>query len=288
MGDCSPPPSPPIAIQPHPRKRFEVSSVGFDENLLLTGSSPYGDHSWMGLRVPTLGTASLTKPQDNRYLFNCAAIEIPEGRRFRLLGYRKFVSIGELFTPDAGPPAYVVEFEVTSPFWRFPDNGNVSWHLMRIGRNEYPQPRAILAKDRAPSLIRDWSLNPAMLYNTITLGAPGIYPTLTAYTAPRKGRPWGSPLVGDLGTRHDLEVPWRSPVGWRSFGDDGIEVEGNCTVALFASVFQTTVGSRVILNTAWGRGQKIASGIAPEDAFLMNFANAIYWRVGGSLMWEEI
>ena len=69
---------------------------------------------------------------------------------------------------------------------------------------------------------------------------------------------------------------------------NGIEVEGNCTVALFASVFQTTVGSRVILNTAWGRGQKIASGIAPEDAFLMNFANAIYWRVGGSLMWEEI
>jgi hypothetical protein len=122
-----------------------------------------------------------------------------------------------------------------------------------------------------------------VLYETATLPVlDQYYVDLTSYTPPNLGRPWGQPIRSGLGTFMDQRTEWRTHGGWHSL-DAG--VEGPCTVGMFASVRQTDPVARPKL-TLPGTVAAAVGGLSSEDAFIQNFPNAIYWRVGGSMIVE--
>lgn len=249
---------------------IEITTTGIDENLQLHA------RTGVGLRVPTLATST----KDGRYLFMLAAFSLGEHARARIIGYRQLVTLG---VKQSGNPPFIAELEVTSPQWH-PSDANIVWHLQTLGPpNNQGGP---YLPDQGPadteSFKFGFSMTPALLYKTATLAALNpFYVNLTAYTPPNLGRPWGRPLRnGAQGTFLDLRTPWRTDYAWDSLD---IPVEGPDTIAFFASVAQSNPSTRAILTPP---GTFFSSGIAPEDAFLLNFPGAIYWRVGGSLIVE--
>lgn len=260
------------------RKRFEIATSGFDENLQGIFSDPYGGTSSVGLRIPALPTSNPSGGPGNRYLFNLCSFSLGEGAKGRILGYRQLVTLGYSQPTDGGAP-YNVEFEVTSPFWRFPD-GNISWHLQRLGPLDAPTG----VQTQGPNDVRNfkykWCDTPALLYQSATLVSPQ-YVTLTAYTPPNGGRPWGRPLRnGQQGTFLDLRARWRSSQAWSSLD---IPFEGPDVIAFQASVRQTNFDTRPSLAPP---GTFFPGGAAPEDQFVLNFPDAIYWRIAGTLIVE--
>lgn len=264
------------------KTRFEVVTSGFDESLQTVFGDPYGGTSNVGLRVPTLATPSGAESYVNRYLFNLASFSVGEGARGRILGWRQLVTLGYRYSSGTGAAPYTVELPVASPIWRFPD-GNISWHLQRLGP---PSEAGIALPSPGPndqrSLKYKWCETPALLYQAVTLPALNPqYVDLTAYTPPNSGRPWGTPLQnGQQGTFYDLRANWRDDQAWFSLD---IPFEGPDIVALFASVKQTNPSTRPTLALP---GTVYQNGLGPEDLFLQNYPNAIYWRVAGSLIVE--
>jgi hypothetical protein len=275
--------------------RIEVASSGIDESMQLIASDPFASQSWVGLRVPTASTASLTpagQPQySSRYLFLCAAFSIGEGARAHLFGYRQMVTLtffepthGGGEDPSGGLPH---ELLVTSPFWHFVD-ATYSFHLRRLG----PAPaRGFPLTTPAPgdrnTLKYRYSDAPALLYESVTLPAGNpYYVNLTAYTPPNAGKPWGTPLSdGHQGTIYGLRTPWSDAQAWKSLD---IEVEGPDTVALFCSVAQTAPTTRA---ASAETSPANTIGLCPEDQFLnqalfLGSAGAIYGRVGGAILYE--
>jgi hypothetical protein len=252
-----------------PKRVFEISSSGPDEFLQLIGGDPFGGSTGPGLRVPTLAI-----PQ-TRYLFNACAFSIAEGSRARILGYRQLVTIGQ-----AGVPGIrFVEQEVISPVWRFED-GNVWMGLRRLGP---PNANGIPFQTPVPYPPLDgtafrWSMGSSLLFESLT--SPDSYYThLSAYTPPNRGRPWGTPL--DSGNDWlSLQTQWRTHGAWNALD---LAVEGPDTIGLAISVLQTDPSTRdaIQLPETFRPG-----GLSIEEQFLLNFPNAIYWRVGGSLIVE--
>jgi hypothetical protein len=273
------------------KRRFEIASSGFDEYLSLVGGDPFGGSNSVGLRIPTLPTPTiLGGGAQLRYLFNLASFTVGEGACVRIRGYRQLLTIGATQqTPREGPnpnPIYVIEQEVVDPFWRFND-GNVSWHLHVMGNpNASDVPRGVTAPytDVARDVVsykRYWADSPALLYGPGSGVAPGnIYTNIASYVPPNNGKPYGSAINAAQGTFYDLRIPWRDSRAWDALD---IPVEGPATVAFFASVRQTNPSTRNVLAIP----SFAPGGISTEEAFLTNFANAIYWRVGGSLIVEE-
>lgn len=75
---------------------------------------------------------------------------------------------------------------------------------------------------------------------------------------------------------------------WNATSDDklNIVVNGNCRISLYASVLQTNPATRLAA-TALTASNVISSGIAPEDAFVANFAGAMYWRIYGAILFDD-
>jgi hypothetical protein len=277
------------------RRRFEVSSYGVDETRQLSGTSPYGGSAWLGLRVPTLSTASLTPPGrargNFRYLFNGAAFSVGAGSRARIIGYRQYHEIGFLVPVDprdriAGG-VRAITLPVTTPGWAFPD-ATVSWHFRVLGDpNAQGLPLFTPAPQNGQNLAKGFKMGPALLYQTITLPAGDpYYVDLTAYTPPNGGQPFGRPLTDhpQSSTILGLATDWRTPDAWGSLD---VEVRGPETVAAFISVAQTDPSSYPALPFTPANA---GVGITPEDAFLANAlaasGAAIQWRVGVSMIVE--
>lgn len=250
----------------------EIATSGIDEFLQGLGGDAFGGSSTMGLRVPTLATTSPA----NRYLFNLASFSIGESTKARLLGYRQYVTLGKNVGSSDAPR--FVEMPVENPGFRLPD-GNVTFHLQRLGgpnSQGFPKPAD---PTQLRSFARNWTDGPALLFRDYTIGAgDAFYPNLSAYTPPNGGRPWGEPLRnGVQGTIYDLRTQQRTHGAWSSLD---VALEGPCTVALFASVWQSAGAS----------GPPGIETVADlpnamqEEQFLVAFPGAIYWRVGGALI----
>jgi hypothetical protein len=272
-------------------RRWEIATTGFDEYLQLIGGDPYsanGASTSVGLRVPTLATPTvLLGGLTSRYLFLLSSFSVPEGGRVRIRGYRQMVTIGyKQVEGESSPTTRIVEQLVTSPFWRFAD-GNVSWHIHRIGSPNaqgVPQNPGNGPADMS-SFKQYWADGPALLYGPPAPARPAgdIYTNLGSYAPPNAGKPYGQPVASKQGTFYDLRSPWEADRAWDSLD---IPIDGPDTIAFFASVRQTNPEARVAL-AAPSTPLNYQAGLSSEEQFLLNFPNAIYWRVAGSLIVEE-
>ena len=250
----------------------EIVTTGLDEYLQGTGGDPFASSSSFGLRVPTLATPNA----QSRYLFLLASFSLNHGAQAKIVGYRQFASLG--VSPSAGR---FFEQEIQSPNFRLPD-GNISWHLQRLGppnAQGYPQGQAPLDLN---SFKKGFAQGPCLLYSNYTIAAGNrIYTQLTSYTPPNGGKPWGSSVPsGHQPTFFDLRAPWRDAESWGSLD---MNVEGPCTIAFFASVYQSG-GAYGVATSPLAFG----NGLSNEEQFVGNFSSPrpIYWRVGGALILE--
>lgn len=250
--------------------RTELSTAGLDPSLQNVSSDPHGGAYNVGLRIPPAPPA-VSKPQ-NRFLYILSMMRVNANAKVRVVGMRQLVTIGQFVENDAGQ-RYPVEIEVESPFWHFSD-ANITWYIQRVP----PLNINTAGFDEASTTSTDsegaqfaYSVTPALLYQEIA----------TAYVPPNGGAPYGVPLTPDLSGFHDLRFNWRSNNAWNNSLD--IQVEGPCDIALFASVQQTNPETRPVLGVTDAQ----IPYISKEDAFTVNFPEAVYWRIAGSLIFEE-
>jgi hypothetical protein len=240
-------------------RRFEVSTYGFDADLQLLSSDPYGGAASLGLAVP----ATLPTDPAQRYLFLLAQAEFGPNVKGRVVGLRQYLEIGT-YVDNQGGCSYPLSLEVTSPRWRFID-GNVSWHLTRVDptlyRNEHP--------NDAEGLQFADSTTPALIFQVPPAD----------YHGPNGGRPYGTAVDPQLSCFYDLRYPWNNDDA--QYLDD--EFEGPCRIAFWASVLQTDPNARCTLALP---GNVTTLMIPPEDAFVVNFPNSVYTRVAGSIIFE--
>ena len=246
------------------RRRFEVSTVGRDDNLVLVGADPWGSPAFTGLPVPPAGTPE-GSPQ-LRYLFMACRARFRAQDRVRLVGLKQYADIFGTVAPEGGPP-YTFRRQITSPLWRFFD-GNISWHVQRIP----PIWRDQRNPANADSLMYQDALAPALLYQSLAGGA---------YVPPNAGRPWGKPLPGcDLGNLHDIRYPW---VDSQSERELSIPIETPCDVVCYISVAQHGVA-----NVGPTPSTAQIAAMTPEDQFWLAFKTTCqYGRVAASMIFEE-
>ena len=276
---------------PHPKRIYDYASAGIDEYTQGILSDPSGSVNGMALRVPGLSTVASAKEAElssavfDRYLFALCSVQIGHARR-RLVGLGQYATIGYLITKDVEDQSKSrsIECQVITPSFRF-DSGNLSWHL--TVHSEINRPIGALNADSFSYLFAPMSLvYQAATFNAANLnvyGRPDYYTTLTSYTPPNNGFPYGSALIPALGTFYDIRFPWNYG---DCLGNMDFEVEGPCTVTFWCSVCQRDTSNEIRatspnddpLETGWG---------GPEETFLQNFPDAIYWRVGGRMIWED-
>lgn len=279
-----------------PLTRLEVVTTGIDEQLQFYGGDALSQPGSMGLRIPALDTATaaagdsppwapgLSGALVGRYLFMLASFSLEHGASARLRGWRQYLTIGVDVGADGAHR--VVEMPVTTPNWRFPD-GNVSWHLMDMGdpnaQGLARPPTSTPPQPNLASFVFRNTTSPALLWESYTVpAADPFYVHLTAYKPPNQGQPYGIPLLdGGYSTIYDLRSgPWNSTQAWESLD---VPLGGGRTIAAFASVRQTNPSSRIAITAP---SPFFSGGIPPEEAFLLNFPGAIYWRIGVSLIIE--
>jgi hypothetical protein len=265
-----------------PKRILEISSSGPDEFLQLIGGDPYGGSTSVGMRVPTLALPAVAGTQQNRYLFNGAAFSIGENGKARILGYRQLVTLGQanVGAGEGSTPRFV-EQEVTSPFWRFQD-GNVWMGLRQVGG---PNAQGVPIQTPPPyPPLKGTSFRtgmaPSLLYEKLTTPVGDTqYVDLTAYVPPNAGRTWGHPVQSGNDWL-SLQTQWRTHGAWHSMD---LELEGPDTFMVFISVLQSDPSTRRPLAVP---GTFFPGGLSAEEQFLLNYPNAIYWRVGCSLIVE--
>jgi hypothetical protein len=250
--------------------RFEVSTQGRDPALALIKGNPYGTVTGPGLIIPA--TPPATNTSSNRYLFLLAQWQVNVGELVRLVGIRQYLTLGALVPQvefEETVYNYVAELPITSATWHLAD-ANVSWHLRRVDL----QPNLNQSPFNKPNYMFRQPVTPALMFENDFTQAGG-------YKPPFGGRPPGNTLVSDLGSFQDIRFPWQSNQAWDQLD---VEVRGPCMVALFASVQQSTPGTRPTLSLPEGY---IAGGLPPEEVFLQNFPSAVYYRIAGSLIFER-
>lgn len=264
-----------------PKRIIEISSSGPDEYLQLIGGDPFGGTNAVGMRVPTIQLPAVAGTANNRYLFNACAFSFADGAKGRILGYRQLVTIGlsDVGSGSPGDAPRFIEQEVLSPMFRLPD-GNVWMGLRHSGG---PNWQGIPFNTPAPGLPPNGTsfrvgMAPSLLYEDITLPAGDqFYVDLTDYTPPNGGRAWGTPLQSGNDFL-SLQTNWRTWGAWHSLD---IGVEGPDKIAIFISVLQGNPATRNRLAVP-----TYPTNLPPEEQFLLNYPDAIYWRVGASLIVE--
>jgi hypothetical protein len=275
-----------------PRPRYEPACTGLDPAFQGIGSSPYGDQSGMGLVWPFAPAHAPTEGHPlgvGPYLAVLDMFYVPSGMRKRLRGIRQLRTLRAITNPGSEDEApRPTEIVVTTPNWHFPDQ-YFSWHLRELPDTLLQRIRPATGPfDTQNFAFRMSVANAAILYENASFnafdldarGKPDFYHLLTGYVPPNAGRPWGNP-VGKWGTFYDLRAPWNDSHAWSSLD---IEIAGPCTVALFASCLQTNFASRTPITLP---GTLISTGIAPEEAFAVNWSTAIEGRVAGQLVVED-
>ena len=252
--------------------RYEIVAAGADPSLALVGSDPWNTTVNTGLQVPSAPTSSV----GGRYLFQLARVQFNSGEvGVRLTGIRQYAELTATVT--SGGTTYPFRREIIDPLFHPPD-GNISWHVMVIPKTQMAR-RNVQNADTV--IFRD-SYGPALLYETIAIPPGNFYPSLTVYTPPNGGRPWGRPIGASLGNIHDLRYRWRY-AQLEEMLDMPIPLP--CDVALVASVRQN--------NPALNPAASILtanqfSALSPEEQFLTAYsATAQYGRIAGSLVFSE-
>jgi hypothetical protein len=245
--------------------KYEVSTKGFDPRFQAVGTGPGSGATYVGIPVPIFAGPGVT----GRYLFMLANAQFGAHRRARLVGIRTMATI---LAQVAVPPtsAYFLEKVIRNPVWAFQD-ANISWHLRQV--NQAPN-IPVNPLNRADSA-QDYAVTPALLYRTIDYA--GVYSPPSIQ---------GEPLIGDLGTWHDLRFPWETSNAWSAVD---MQFSGPCHIALYASVKQTNPALRTPLAIpAGGTNEQFALTTSnEEDLFVSAYPQAIYGRVAGSLIFEE-
>lgn len=271
------------------RKRIVSATASLDPGRNFVGG-PAGDLSNVGLIIPTDPTTS----QYRRFLVRLAALQIesrvrahitsirqlltiaaklPILQEERLLNRRMMVGGGE---PAPDPcefaPAILLEREVRTPHWSFPD-GNVVWFL-----REMP----IRSADREPPAVyrNGWDRDPYGLDSAILY----LNPAPGAYVPPANGVPPGDP-IGMYGTIRSIEFPWRTHTSNQNALE--LEVDGPCIIAMYASIWQTDPATRPVPALGPGLEQfTTESGIEEEDLFWISNPCSRYHRIGAELTVE--
>lgn len=247
--------------------RFErkiITTVQLDPGMQFVGSSPAsGDWYSTGIVIPA---APSTSTSFTRYLTRLCGVSIDANSRCIIRSIRQMLTIG--VEVESGTPGLVIplELDVVSPCWHF-TNGNVSWHLRMVN-------------PRVPHNTREFS-DSGPFPPPFSAAEDGTTSTILArdnvpYHAMDQGQPYGEPVAG-LGTFRDMRYPWSNS---SEPADLGIEVRGPGELVLFASVAQTNPETRpapppVLPNLAVLR---------PEDAFVLTFSQARYWRIGAEMV----
>lgn len=262
----------------------EISASGVDEALANLSADAYGTYpaGSMGLRVPSLATSNPA----NRYLFQLATLDVDVANPVRLVGWRQFISIG-MNLATTGIPLAPIELEVKTPHWRFLD-GNWSFHLVKeafMGVGSKPT-----ASNFSPGRCK----GSALLYGSATFSAgnadangnPYYYQVgMTAYTPPAGITASWQDVVG-LSNVQDLRAPYSDARVWGSLN---VIVRGPCRLSLYASIAQTSPSTRTALVFPSGEPEATTT---PEEYFVKTYsgggAGPIVWRVGGSLIIEDI
>jgi hypothetical protein len=265
--------------------RLEATTSGIDEFLQGIGNDPFRSLSADGLRVP-----GLVNTPSTRYLFQAVTISVANGERIRLLGRRQMMRLGVVQPGGTDPetPPRLIELDVVSPSFRLPD-GNVSWHLMRV------PPRQGLTTvrpwtDSTNFIFRRAATGSALVYETATFpagsvnpfGRPDFYVSMTGYTPPNSGWPYGTPL---LPTWHGVRNPWSDPY---SADWTGLEINGPCDIIDYISVLQTSGGGNPQIVQPSNPHDLDLLG-TPEERFLAAYPGAVQiWRVGSAIQYEVL
>lgn len=260
--------------------RYEVVTAGRDPERELIGGDPWDTNVGTGLVIPATPSSEIGNA---RYLFLLARASFGTGEQSstwegtRLVGIRQYVDLvaripartAPLAT-DSGPPVgATVTFrkEIESALWH-PFDGNISWHVMVIGKTQR-QTRNPLNAD---SVIFQDAKSPALLFET-----------LAPYTPPNDGRPWGLPVGASLGNIHELRYRWRDKQTEQVFD---IPIPAPCDVALFASVRQNDPTLNPTLDVAADCGP--FGALCPEDQFVVAYPTfAQYGSIAGALVFED-
>lgn len=250
---------------------IEISSGGFDPRAGGLGSSgAAGEMSSYGIRVPAWRPHNEGE-RDPRWFFRFCGANVPRDAFLRLHGFRPYVEIGQVVEIEAigelGRARYPVLLEQTSPRWAFSD-GNVVFHVVWIPGNPRivgggPSPR----HDR--SFVNDpFGLSPGILYR------PGSTPPGAAadpYYPMWNAVPPGDP-VGSLGSVYNvIERPL------------DVVFNGPGQLAVYGSVLQTDPNTRPALDPDELEDLQIAT-MGPEDRFVLAWTEAIYTRIGASIL----
>jgi hypothetical protein len=247
------------------RGRYAVSTVGPNPNVQLISSDPYTSISETGLWVPPAPTTSM----QTRYLFQLARAGFHNTERVRIVGLKLYASLVATAT-TADELTYFFELPITTPMWKFPNGGNVSWHVRLLPKG-WRDTRSTLATDG--TAFRD-SHGPALLFETPATPGP--------YVPPNAGRPYGKAIpFGDLGNFHDLRYPWRDS---QSELELDIPIPPAHDVAVYASVWQHDPAAAA---TGALDATQIAS-LTPEDQWTIKFQGSVqYGRVAAQIVFEE-
>jgi hypothetical protein len=264
------------------RYRLEQTTTGIDEFLQGIGDDPFRSLAADGLRVP-----AFTNTPSTRFLFQACTINVPRNMRVRLLGRRQMLTLGVVQAAEEGGPTRLIELLVRSPVFRLPD-ANASWHLMKIPPRTARSPRRFTDSDNF--VFRFAESGSALVYeaaafppaNVNPFGRPDFYTTLTAYTPPNGGRPYGSPL---LPAWHGVRNPWDEP---HSADWQGLEVNGPATVIDYISVLQTANGGEpAVVQSANPNNLQIIG--SREEAFLAEYPGLVsIFRVGSAIQYEVL
>lgn len=261
--------------------RYEVVTVGRNQEFEFVGSDPYATNVGTGLVIPSTPSSAIGNA---RYLFLLARASFGTGEQTstwhgtRLVGIRQYVDLVARIPArtaplglESGPPVgSTVTFrkEIESSLWH-PFDGNISWHvmIMPVAQRQTRHP------SNADSLIFQDAKSPALLFQTPP----------PAYTPPNGGRPWGNPIGASLGNIHDLRYRWRDE---KSEDVLDIPIPVPCDVALFASVRQNDPTLNPTLDVAADCGPFGALG--PEDQFVVAYPTfAQYGSIAGALVFED-
>lgn len=260
------------------QRRITVASSGLDPRRAIIGTSPApGDAGYLGIVLPA--TPTLTRM--NRMLVRLCAITIQEGMVGRILSMGQLLTIAACVpgqeegrvAPRTSPcdsPSFLVERQVETPFWSFPD-GNVSWHLHVFQdrrQPDLPYNPGVATYDNNPR-----GQGPAILTDIFPPGA--LRATGAAMPTGRAAvPPW-----------HSMDYPW--PGRTFDFAEE-LEFPGPCTIGMFATVWQTDPVNRVVPSAGININQlAVDAGLVPEDKFLVAFPDtARYYRIGGRMVVE--
>lgn len=251
--------------------RWEVSTSTNDYSLQTVFADPYGTINQMGLAIPSsIPTFNAAPLWANRYLVLLASAKFTYGEKFRLVGMRQRVLIGEILGASESRTGFPVYMPQTTPEWHFSD-GDISWHLRRVPLQQVYSANV----NNAAALAFRVADTPALLFENAPSEGGG-------YAAPNGGQPPGNVLIPEFGTFHDVRFPWVDDHAWDSLD---IEGEGPCAIQLYASIQQTNPSSRPKLSTVIGTS--LTTVLPPEDQFVLAYPNAVYTRISGSLIFES-